>query len=475
MGTTAGAVGLVGLGLLGQDTRSTAYKPSCSYWTMNRVYCDTPASFARYSSSIRQGLSGAVADVIAPRQVEGVASCSTMLEPRAHTTPRLDKANEPKLSFLQRLLRSLWRLIQLFFRFGPCLATSPILFLGIGKCNNWWWQWLVHCIERSGPAFIKLGQWAATRRDLFNDTIISYLSQLHTQVRPHSYRDTLLQLDESYGPEWRTWLEIDPSVIGSGCIAQVHRGTLLHNGHHDVAVKVSHPGCQDIINIDLGILKALGHVADHLPFLRHLGVSDMVEQFSDFLLSQTDLRLEAANIQRFNDNFKDYTGSIRFPTVYSDLTTKTVLIESFESGVPIGSLLSTNGQVVNDDDVIIDRMRVSKREICKMGVKAFLHMLFIDNFIHGDLHPGNILVQVPTMTDPSDTSANSHAAAAGTVRLVFLDCGLANELSNRDLTNFVDLMHAIMIGESTEVGRLMIDRSRSPPNTVYKPDEFIKG
>lgn len=26
---------------------------------------------------------------------------------------------------------------------------------------------------------------------------------------------------QSYGPEWRTWLEIDPSVIGSGCIAQV--------------------------------------------------------------------------------------------------------------------------------------------------------------------------------------------------------------------------------------------------------------
>lgn len=73
MGTTAGAVGLVGLGLLGQDTRSTAYKPSCFYWTMNRVYCDTPASFARYGSSIRQGLSGAVADVIAPRHVEGAA------------------------------------------------------------------------------------------------------------------------------------------------------------------------------------------------------------------------------------------------------------------------------------------------------------------------------------------------------------------------------------------------------------------
>ncbi|KAF4728858.1 AarF domain containing kinase 2, partial [Perkinsus olseni] len=79
-----------------------------------------------------------------------------------------------------------------------------------------------------------------------------------------------------------------------------------------------------------------------------------------------------------------------------------------------------------------------------MGVKAFLHMLFIDNFIHGDLHPGNILVQADK---PGASSGNNDRAG---VRLVFLDCGLANELSDRDLTNFVDLMHAIMIGESTE-------------------------
>ncbi|KAF4718990.1 AarF domain containing kinase 2, partial [Perkinsus olseni] len=160
----------------------------------------------------------------------------------------------------------------------------------------------------------------------------------------------------------------------------------------------------------------------------------------------------ADNIQRFNDNFKGYSQDIRFPKVYSDITTTTVLMETFERGIPIGALLPSTadhnpGTESGDDDgdkVMVDDVVVSKRDICQMGVKAFLHMLFIDNFIHGDLHPGNILVQADK---PGASSGNNDRAG---VRLVFLDCGLANELSDRDLTNFVDLMHAIMIGESTE-------------------------
>lgn len=35
----------------------------------------------------------------------------------------------------------------------------------------------------------------------------------------------------------------------------------------------------------------------------------------------------------------------------------------------------------------------TRRTIANEGVDMFLHMMFTDNFVHGDLHPGNILVQ----------------------------------------------------------------------------------
>lgn len=38
-------------------------------------------------------------------------------------------------------------------------------------------------LESAGPAFIKWGQWAATRHDLFPPDFCTALEQLHTQVR----------------------------------------------------------------------------------------------------------------------------------------------------------------------------------------------------------------------------------------------------------------------------------------------------
>jgi aarF domain-containing kinase len=37
-------------------------------------------------------------------------------------------------------------------------------------------------LEAAGPAFIKWGQWAATRHDMFPPDFCEALEQLHTQV-----------------------------------------------------------------------------------------------------------------------------------------------------------------------------------------------------------------------------------------------------------------------------------------------------
>ena len=51
-----------------------------------------------------------------------------------------------------------------------------------------------------------------------------------------------------------------------------------------------------------------------------------------------------------------------------------------------------------------------KRKLARIGVDAFLKMCFQDNFVHGDLHPGNILV--------------SEANADKPMRVIFLDAGI---------------------------------------------------
>lgn len=114
-------------------------------------------------------------------------------------------------------------------------------------------------------------------------------------------------------------------------------------------------------------------------------------------------------------------------------------------------------------------------------------MLIIDNFVHADLHPGNILVTFTTPTPRSQEifeslhTVQNHAtwsqkllqlkAEGSKPRLVLLDAGLVSSLSHRNLVNFLDLFVAITQFDGRLIARLMIERS-SAPETVRDPTGF---
>lgn len=64
-----------------------------------------------------------------------------------------------------------------------------------------------------------------------------------------------------------------------------------------------------------------------------------------------------------------------------------------------------------------------KKRMARIGVDSFLQMCFKDNFVHGDLHPGNILVK------PGDKGG-----------ITFLDAGITTELSAKDRREFHHLV-----------------------------------
>jgi aarF domain-containing kinase len=188
-----------------------------------------------------------------------------------------------------------------------------------------------------------------------------------------------------------------------------------------------------------------------------LDVPGAVDEFGKFIRSQTNMLTEADNINRFRGLFRDKP-DIQFPRVFLEYCTEDVLIESYEAGIPLGEIIRNGSSKI-------------KKRVCDLGIQAFLKMLFIDNFVHGDLHPGNILFQ-PTERRCNLNDINNTDKLDG--KVVLLDCGLVAQLGPRDEQNFLDLMHAVITGKSMEVGKLMIERSRSPPETVYKPDEFCR-
>ncbi|XVF40612.1 hypothetical protein PTKIN_Ptkin01aG0128000 [Pterospermum kingtungense] len=78
---------------------------------------------------------------------------------------------------------------------------------GLRLCN-------VH-LKPAGPAFIKWGQWAATRPDLFPGDPCTKLSELHSKAPEHSFAYTKKTIERAFEEH-----------VASGSIAQVHRASL---------------------------------------------------------------------------------------------------------------------------------------------------------------------------------------------------------------------------------------------------------
>ncbi|KAF2086627.1 ABC1-domain-containing protein [Saccharata proteae CBS 121410] len=430
------------------------------------------------------------------------------------------------------------RFLHLVFIFVPVILTVPAIWVGrrVPDRDNersgtlWWYGFLVGSMERAGAAFIKLGQWAASRSDIFPTEMCSVMSSLHSNAPAHSMRETKKTVEKAFDgrPFEEIFEEFDEKPLGVGAIAQVYKAKLKPDltvpGDRDVkepqnlrskmrknvnatlkstpqrvpssyvAVKVLHPRVERIVRRDLRIMAFFASIINAVPTMEWLSFPDEVKQFAEMMRLQLDLRIESANLTIFRQRFKDRT-TAWFPYPYSQYTTRQVLVEEFAHGIPLEDFLQNGGGVF-------------QKEIAEEGLDAFLHMVLIDNFIHADLHPGNIMVRfykpepldmhVPTFSrrhkdkaqlensldvtedvlqrlrplkhNKSAWEQQLHEIDAEGYRpqLIFIDTGLVTELNATNRANFLALFKAIAEFDGYKAGQLMVERCRQPEAVINK-------
>jgi len=407
----------------------------------------------------------------------------------------LVKTQHSRLPFSLQVIR---RASELSFLYSSLLPLLLLAFI-VDKFNlhrsgeaAWvdaWCDLALRCVQRSGPVFVKLGQWAATRPDLIPEEICRRLGRLHDSTEPHSLAHTHKVLDEAF-KEWFKHLLIQPEPIGSGCIAQVYAGLLLDGGDHSlpaekllsclgrvvqrfcqgpcaeaashhglrsvkVAVKVVHPQVQIAVDVDLKVLDYAAGFSSYLGMDR-LGLPLMLRQFSAFLKAQADLRIEAQNLRRFRQLITPKDGIV-IPEVFEAWVSHHVLVMSFEEGEPLSTLLEAGPD---------SGLETSRLEAWRITVDSFWAMVFQHRFVHGDLHPGNVLWR------------RHPATGNDSVQLVMLDCGLVIDLSGDAGEDLSMMVKAFLTKTEEEVAWLLIklsERVGGRPEDVVDPAGFVQG
>lgn len=263
-----------------------------------------------------------------------------------------------------------------------------------------------------GGLMIKLGQFLSSRLDVLPRSITNELSGLQDEV-PAEELDALLSVAtaELGGPlsEHFSWFDEEPLAAAS--LGQAHRARLRDAdadelGFRDVVVKIQRPHIQQVIEVDLAALRRVGRwLTRYRPIASRANVPGLVEEFAHTSLNEVEYLAEAANAERFAENFAA-DARVKVPRIVWELTSRRVLTLEDVSAIKIA------------DHAAITAAGIDRGQVATVLVESYLQQIFRDSFVHLDPHPGNLFVT--PITDP--------APGEPAWKLTFIDFGMMGEV-----------------------------------------------
>ena len=265
------------------------------------------------------------------------------------------------------------RLVMLPFQFGRARETR-----------------VATALTRLGPSYIKLGQFLATRGDLIGSDLARDLAHLQDKLPPFSEKEARRAVEEALGGKLSDhFVEFGPPIAAAS-IAQVHKAVTVDSftgTRRTVAVKILRPQVERRFKADLDSYKFAASLIERFyPPARRLQPKAVVQNLAETTALEMDLRLEAAAISEMADNIQDDRalpdGRFRVPDVDWRRTSRRVLTIEWIDGIPIG------------DQARLAAAGHDRKALGQTAMRSFLRHAMRDGFFHGDMHQGNLLVEV---------------------------------------------------------------------------------
>ncbi len=198
---------------------------------------------------------------------------------------------------------------------------------------------LSRALERLGPAYLKLGQFLATRPDVVGVAMARDLEALQDRLPPFSQAEAEAAVATSLErPVNQAFASFGPAVAAAS-IAQVHRGEIERDGvRKAVAVKVLRPNVASRFRRDLADFFWVARKAEQYSAeAQRLRLIEVINTMSRSVAMEMDLRLEAAALSEMAENTRN-DPDFRVPTVDWDRTTHNVLTMEWIDGIALSAI-----------------------------------------------------------------------------------------------------------------------------------------
>lgn len=238
-------------------------------------------------------------------------------------------------------------------------------------------------IERLGLLAIKMCQYYALRIDFLNEEVCLHLAKLYENSHIEQKQKLSSVIDKN--EEWilTNFMHYENKVHASASVGQIHTGILTHN-MEKVAIKIRKKRSLIKFKRDTSSTKFLLKIALLIyPYLNKIyNPIDILEHIETTTIKELDFNNEVKGAEIL-ENFKKLNKenynleNLKFSKFYHNLCSDKVLVSNFINGKSFNTLLNKEQLKYKD---FLKFFHYHTYYIFKIGV------------FHGDIHPGNIML-----------------------------------------------------------------------------------
>ena len=188
-------------------------------------------------------------------------------------------------------------------------------------------------LEGLGPAYIKLGQFLATRPDIIGSKFAKELANLQDDLPKFDKKISEEIIESEFNTNIHNVFAEFDAPIAAASIAQVHTGKLSDN--QKVAVKIVRPNIEEKFNKDFDFFYFLADFMESFNSdLKRLRFKESIQTMQRSVQMEMDLRYEAAAISEINTNMNENDEYV-IPKIFWEKTTKKILTIEWVDGITV--------------------------------------------------------------------------------------------------------------------------------------------